>query len=226
MVVVGGWLDSMTMEVFSHLGDSRILQVGPQWWCHLSARKGRDALLRMCGSIRLFEGRASENSQLELLCFQCLQQACQAMGMPSDPGTLTQFVLTSSSAQPPRAVVLLGWDRAEGCSLLVWQRNQAIRDCNNMHVSHSLGRGGVTHILWKANLWKKKLSKLVYRAKHCSLHRVMTYLPLLQCQPSVPSLLPGTLLISLASAEALGTPSRPTAAKKIKHSSLANSLRS
>lgn len=52
------------------------------------------------------------------------------------------------------------------------------------------------------------------------------FFPLSQCQPSVPSLSPGTLLISLPSAEALGTPNCSTAAKKTKHFSLANSLRS
>lgn len=53
----------------------------------------------------------------------------------------------------------------------------------------------------------------------------MSYLPLSQCQPSVPSLSPGTLLISLPSAEALGSPSCSAAPRK-PNFSLANSLRS
>jgi len=67
-----------------------------------------------------------------------------------------QFVLTSRRAPATPHCGFEGLQETGGLlqagTLLARERDQSIRDCLKTHISHTLDRSRVTHILWEDNL--------------------------------------------------------------------------
>lgn len=172
----------------------------------------------------MFKGRAFGNYQLELLCFLCPYHFSQASCMLLEPRTLylggtDPFVLTSrdAPATPYCAFNGLGVElgAAPGRSLVSLTEGWGYKGLPwNTQIPELRQRLSGSYPLEGQFVGEKKksLSRLGQGDKYRFLHRIMSYLLLFQHQPSVPSLLPGTLMVSWPSAEAQGTPNCSTAA--------------